>query len=263
MRNIEGKVKILRKFGQCDSNLDKMTESLNLRLGLYYIHSPAIRFMLSQYGGSLDLLWDNPAAMDEFDPKDRDSIHINEVGEKHDLICKIERKYRRQIENTRSRKLYQARVRALKIINFLFKEVEDIYIVLQGNILRSSQDDRVPIRYHILKGLKYLTHNLKGPKLHSNLISVKYPYKEDEDDPDRFFRLLFRHRFSDIKLNSLLKKMIYYPAWEEIYFISARNPKIIINVFDDRGMDVTAPIDILKKLQEEFNPWVKEAIGLQ
>lgn len=57
--------------------------------------------------------------------------------------------------------------------------------------------------------------------------------------------------------------MIYYPAWEEIYFISARDPKIIINVFDDRGMDVTAPFNIIKKLQEEFNPWVKEVIGLQ
>lgn len=206
MRKIERNVKMLRNAGQCDPNLDKITESLNLRLCLCYVYSPSIRFKLSEYEGWLDILWRNQTAMKEFDPKDPDAIHISEITEKSELLDKIMRKYRREIENTRARKMCQARVRALKIMNFLFKEDEDVYIVLQGNVLRGSQDDRIPIRYHILKSLKYLTYNLKGSKFHSNLISIKYPYKEDEDDPDSYFRLLFKHRFSDIKLNSLLKK---------------------------------------------------------
>ncbi len=255
MRNIEGKVKILRKFGQYDQRLDKITESLNLRLGLCYVHPPSIRFRLSEHGGTFDILWDNPAAMNEFDPKEPDSIHISEITEKSDLLDKIMRKYRLEIKTTRARKLYQARIRALKIINFLFKEVGDIYIVLQGS------------KWGLRRGIKYLTYNLKGPKFHSHLTEIKYPYEEDEEEDFVYLRILFQHRSSKIKLNSLLKKMIYSSFgagfFGEVYFVSMNNPNIIINVYDSRGMDVAAPISIIKKLQEEFNPWVMEVIGLQ
>ncbi|MDP3533169.1 MAG: hypothetical protein Q8S31_07800 [Alphaproteobacteria bacterium] len=237
---------MLRRIGQHEKSLDKISESLILRLGLYYIHSPSIRFKLSEYGGSLDILWNNASAMNDFSPKDPDSIDIDEILEKSYLLDKIMKKYRLEIKTTKSRKMYQARIRALKIINFLFKDKEDIYIVIQGN------------QREIQKRAKHIIYNLKGPKVHSNFISIKYPYEEEEEECNIYFRSLFRHRFSDLKLNSLLKKIIYNSFLREIYFISTCNPNIIINIYDDLGIDVVAHTNVINKLQEEFKPWVKE-----
>lgn len=254
---------MIKNIGQHENALDELNKNLGNAKSLYHcLSAPFIQFELSTYGGLSDFLNDNPTAMKMFNPKDPNNITLTELLEKEEILNKISKKFRFEIKATRFKKFHQAKTRAFEIISFLFHGEEAIYIAMESS------------KHMLQEKLFKLVNYLNGQKIHSEILSIKYPYHDDKDeendnvirslfpykafDPrwERWGRILFRHRFFDIRLKSLIKNLIYKNTLRSgLYLLSMHKHPIVVHVYDDSIMEVTAPPHIIKALHDKFKDW--------
>lgn len=238
-------IRLPKKFAKIkglDETLGLILGDLQLRLGLAYRHEHIIRISLSNYGGSVDIVYINPAAMKMLNPKDPENIHLSDMLN----FEKIHDKFRRQISALRTKQLNQAISRTLEILNHLMKSHGELYIIIQG----TAWD----FRRNLMSFLNYL----KGKKVHSAFLPLGPIYKDEYGDDECYYRIIFKHNFDKLRLKPLLKRKIYVNYTELYFAIPLEDTFVIVNIYDDRGMDIMAPPNVLNELEEKFRDWVKE-----
>jgi hypothetical protein len=140
--------------------------------------------------------------------------------------------------------------RATEITSFALKNAKTVYVIYQectdGNEIEPNS-----ILIDVFGSV--------------NGSSVILPYTEDDGDKLEWRRLIKKMDSNDPLLLKLISSIIHVdfpnrsPRIEgELYFILDES-NTIINIYDDRGMDVGAKsISDLKPLYERFNDWILE-----
>jgi len=140
-------------------------------------------------------------------------------------------------EGNDSLRVEQAFIRSIKILQYCFSSKS----ILLRMILWSKNEE---------KNLEHAGFQLKK--------ADKVLRRKDDDE------ILYAHfnTFSRIVLSPIIKSIINFEMAEEpsanitCYFVSF-NSELIINVYDDRGVDVYSPnIELLNKIKAKFFDWL-------
>ncbi|QKX07458.1 DUF3885 domain-containing protein [Aquimarina sp. TRL1] len=140
--------------------------------------------------------------------------------------------------------------RATAITSFALKNTEDVYIIYQectdGNEITPS-----PL---LLKTFNSVQGSM-----------AVYPYIEDDGEKLEWRRIIKKVKANDSLILELIPAIINvdFPSQSpriegELFFI-IKGSNTIINIYDDRGMDVGAKeLLSLKELYKNFNDWILE-----
>lgn len=218
-----------------------------LQAGIYYAWPYGIRYRMSEWSGDTDFLDNHPEIL----PNVSRDYMSDELSAAMDTV---EEKYGAEIAKERNEHLTQACDRATTVLDKIFNKEDKVHIIC------------LDYEESIAKSQLQLEEAL------SNTTSVKtFDTPSPYDDINASFKQIwYEVAYSDVAWDKIVRTIAYkdFPGCgfegtsAEIFFI---NPKehVIINMYDDRGLDVIAKTPAyLEELAPKLKDWINITRGI-